>query len=405
MMHRIPLIWLLVAITLSQALIGQFVMFGIPLFLRESGAGSEVTGLIFLAAIPYVARFVWAPLVDHYGLGKMGHYRGWLMGSQSVVTVCLVCLWLLGDPRASAFGTVLMLPPLMIALGTQLVALAGATTTLLGQSQYGRAASLQGAAAGMAGFLLGAGVLYLLGDLGWKFVAGTIALQSCLCLLAIIVHPVDRGKIKPRTRRLASSFAALLSIFRRRHLGLLFAVVTVTTVGIDIGYGLKSIILSDAGLSVQDAGLWGIVLANLAGMMASLAARHAVNRFAELDLLLGLGLVSGLWTLFFAGLLANAAPTYLAIMFIIGAVSLVFAGAAVTQSLLMRIVDRETAATEIAVFGAVGGVAALLVNALASSALDKAGLPVVLLTGGSISLVGALAGSVIARRANLGEMP
>lgn len=160
---------------------------------------------------------------------------------------------------------------------------------------------------------------------------------------------------------------------------------------------MKSLILSDAGLGVQQAGLWGIVVANLAGMLAALAARSLITRVDELKVLLVLGSLSGAWTLTFATVLTVDAKPSVAIAFIVGAVALVFAGAVVSQSLLMRLVDPRTASTEIAVFGALGGVAALLINAVASAALDRVGLPSVLLVGGTVSLAGAALGAWIAR--------
>lgn len=66
------------------------------------------------------------------------------------------------------------------------------------------------------------------------------------------------------------------------------------------------------------------------------------------------------------------------------------------SSLLMRLVDHRTASTEIAVFGALGGVVALLINAGASALLDQIGLSTVLLIGGVISLAGAVSGTWIA---------
>jgi len=401
MITRIPPVWILAAIALSQAIVGQFVMFGLPLFLREAGVGSEITAMIFLAAIPYVARFVWAPLVDHFGLKNLGHYRSWLIGSQAIVVAAVAALWMWGDPANDGMRTILMLPPLTIALGTQLVALAGMTTTLLHSEDYGRAASLQSAAAGLAGFLLGAVGLYLLGSLGWRAVVGAVFLQSALSLLLILLHELDQKTIKSTTTSVAHTFAAIFSLFRRKNLAALFIVLTVTTVGIDIGYGMKSLILSDAGLGVQQAGLWGIVVANLAGMLAALAARSLIARVDELKVLLVLGALSGVWTLGFATVLTVDTDARLAIAFIVGAVALVFAGAVVSQSLLMRLVDHRTASTEIAVFGALGGVAALLINAVASAALDRIGLPSVLLVGGTVSLAGAAVGAWIARHQRL----
>lgn len=129
---------------------------GLPLALSTStllvwmaDAGVDLTtiGLYSLAGLPYTLKFLWAPLVDAWRIPVLsalfGRRRGWLVVTQILLMVAIVCLGML-DPVAS---------PIWIALAA--VALAGISATQDIVIDAFRVESLADdrQAAGMAGYV------------------------------------------------------------------------------------------------------------------------------------------------------------------------------------------------------------------------------------------------------------
>ena len=65
-----PVLFLVGLMTFAASIMAQFATQGVALFLRAEETSSGTIGLIYLAAIPYTLRFLWAPLVDRSEIGR-----------------------------------------------------------------------------------------------------------------------------------------------------------------------------------------------------------------------------------------------------------------------------------------------------------------------------------------------
>ena len=54
----------------------------VPGWLRSEGVSLTEIGLFSLIGIPYVWKFVWAPLMDRYSLPVLGRRRSWMLLTQ-----------------------------------------------------------------------------------------------------------------------------------------------------------------------------------------------------------------------------------------------------------------------------------------------------------------------------------
>jgi hypothetical protein len=368
----------------SSAVAGQFMIFAVPLFLRSGGAGSEAVGLMMLVAIPYVARFLWAPVLDRLGSAALGHYRGWLVGPQVVLVALFAALAAL-DPVAQARLLVLLLVPVSVCLGTQVMALEALTVRLVPQPHVPRAVAWQRAGTALAGAILGGGVVWGFGGLGWTAAVGALTAVQAMALALLWVVPLDRGAVPPVGRRFAlTDYAA---VFRRPSIPLLFAVGALATLICDLPYAMKSVLLVDAGFAVAEVGLIGIVLANALGLAAALAARPLVERFGGYPVTVGVAVLGCALAGLHLGLGQRTGWPVAAYTVTAGA--LVYAASVALSQLLYARVDPDRAATDVAVFGALSGVVVLAVNALATGLLDRIGLASLLTLAGAASLAGA----------------
>jgi hypothetical protein len=341
----------LAAAACSSAVAGQFIMFAVPLFQRSGGAGSEAVGLMMLVAIPYVARFLWAPVLDRLGSAALGHYRGWLLGPQTALVALFAALAAM-DPVAQATALVLLLVPVSVCLGTQVMALEALTVRLVPPPQVPQAVVWQR--------------------------AGT-------ALALLLAAPLDRGTEAPAPRRFG--LADYAAVFRRPGIPLMFAVGALTTLVCDLPYAMKSVLLVDAGFAVAEVGLIGIVLANALGLVAALAARPLVERFGGYAVTVGVAVLGCALAGLHLGFGQRSGWPVAA--YTVSAGALVYAASVAQSQLLYARVDPDRAATDVAVFGAVSGVVVLAVNALATGLLDRIGLAGLLALAGAASLAGA----------------
>jgi len=377
----------------TSSMAGQFMIFGVALFMRQGGAPSTAIGMVSLVAIPYVLRFLWSPLLDRFSPGFGGHYRGWMIAAQAALVAALG-LALLPDPAASPLAMIALLLPVSVALGTQAMAIDALTVRLVPQAAHTRALTWQRAGASVAGLLLGGGLIWGVGDLGWAWVVGALMAVEGLALLAMLASPLDAGRPAPVPQR--RGWRAPLAVFLLPGLPLLFFAGLLTTLPVDLPYAMKSVILTDAGFSTAQVGLIGICLANGVGLLALLAARPVIERFGGYAVLAGLALVG-------LGLAAGFAATgagsgWPVALYTVAAGALAFVGSVAVAQLLYARVDGEEAATQTASFWAGSSVILLLIHAGATSALDTTGLVPLLLGAGGI----ALAGLVLALHARRG---
>src|SRR3954451_7812290 len=80
---------------------------GLPLFillnllqawLRSEGVDLKAIGLFALIQFPYTWKFLWAPLMDRFALGRLGRRRGWMIGTQLILLIA-VAAFALFDPK------------------------------------------------------------------------------------------------------------------------------------------------------------------------------------------------------------------------------------------------------------------------------------------------------------------
>lgn len=132
----------------------------LQVWMREQGVSLTGIGLYSLVGLPYVFKFLWAPLVDAVRLPffsrRFGRRRGWLIAAQLAVAAAIVALGL-NDPLAH--------PVLTAALAT-LVAFCSATQDIVVDAFRVESLTPERNAAGMANYVAGYRVANLVATAG-----------------------------------------------------------------------------------------------------------------------------------------------------------------------------------------------------------------------------------------------
>ncbi len=380
-----------------QATLAQFVVHGVPLFLREAGHPAHVISLVYLVSLPYVMRFLWAPAIDRFGLARFGHFRGWIIAGH-----LLACCTLLGlsflDPTYGLTATLAAVFVLMIGVATQMTATGGLMIEKLAARDRARGATIQAASAGLAGLILGAGVLFFLADLGWQTTIlglGTVAITG---LAVMKFLRLDTGTPPPEK---PAPFWSQFSVLGRSETRNLLGISVLVAMGLILTYGLKSIVLIDAGYSVSEAGVIGLVLGNAAGFCCALAARPLVERWGGFVCLAAIGILAAVYCLIFAVIFADGFGRTSAAIFAILANGLTFASFAASRTLIMERCAEGRKATEFAAFLSLEGICILLLAGFGNLLSDLAGFSSVLVCAASGSIMGAFLAWKASERQNV----
>lgn len=94
---------LLGSLYFCQGLPFGFFTQALPVLLRQQGVSLAVIGSTSLLGLPWMVKFLWAPLVDRYGSSRWGTRRAWIVPLQ-LATISLMMVLSAIDPERSLWG-------------------------------------------------------------------------------------------------------------------------------------------------------------------------------------------------------------------------------------------------------------------------------------------------------------
>ncbi len=281
----------LLGLYVAQSIPMSFFSTVVPVIMRQEAYSLESIGLLQLIKLPWVLKFLWAPLVDRLSPTNQ-HYRRWIFVSE--LFYALIILGIGFFDLATSFKVIIGLLIVAFTLSaTQDIATDAFAIRILKKKQRGIGNSMQSSGS-FLGTLLGSGVLLMLyPDLGWK---GVIYLLCGIVLIALLPlwlftrkEPVERIQIDKKVRwtDVLTFFiqprmwkrVILLAIF---YSGLLGMLSMLKPYMVDLGFEVKKIAFI-AG--IYGTGM-GVCCALLAGwILKRIGQEKALVRIAAFNIL------------------------------------------------------------------------------------------------------------------------
>ncbi len=340
--------------------------------------GLEVSqiGVFSLVGLPYVFKFLWAPLLDRYQPGWPGRRRDWMLVTQLLLAGLLFAV---GAANLAA-GALPLLALVAVAIAflsaTQDVAIDAYRTEVLQERERGF-----GAGAAVTGYRIGmlvasAGALLLADVIGFAEVYQLLAFALLLGVAASLCGPALPDEVRPPGNLAAAVIEPLREYFRREAAVPLLVLIFLYKLGDAFAGGLTTnFLLGALGFSLTDVGAiykgLGLV-ASIAGalyggaMMARLGLYRALMLFAWLQALTNLGFA----------LLALVGKSYLAMVVVVGLENLAGGmGTAAYLALLMSACDRRYTATQFALLSAVASLGRVFAGPPAGYMVEAVGWP------------------------------
>ncbi|TLU73065.1 AmpG family muropeptide MFS transporter [Lichenicoccus roseus] len=286
--------------------------FTLQQWMSESGVSLRAIGLTASIGLPYLLKFLWAPILDRAppgALAGLGRRRGWLLPVQAALTGAIL-LMAVSDPNRH---------PLALVLAALLLAFCSATQDVAIDAWRieSFAPRLQAAALGcyvwgyrIAMQVSGAGAIWLAGRIGWHGAYVAMAFCSLLGLLATLLireparlvgpHPAGGGWDEQLRARVVAPLRDLLA---RPGSGLVVAFVLLFNLGTQLADTMAAPFYHALGFSRDAVALANGLPALAAALCGAAASAFCVARYggsrtliiAAMVQMASMGLYLALW--------------------------------------------------------------------------------------------------------------
>ncbi len=348
--------------------LGSGLPFGIfielrPIWLRQAGVGLKEIGWLGVLETAWIVKFLWAPAVDRFG-GR----RAWISGS---LLACALAMTLAGVIDPTRFVLVaIVLGLLTLASATQDIAVDAYIIGVIDKGQEGPANSVRVVAYRVAMWLAGGLAVALAAVASW-----TVVLWSLAAALAVLAVTATRAPHLPQqhAQALSDLFRGLLEWFARPGAVPLAALVLMYKLP-DAALGpMVRTFWVDAGIPVAEIGVVLSPVTLFATIGGAAAGGLVVARTGILHGLFWLGLAQSLSNFAYAAVDWAGRPRS-GVIVAAGIESLCSGlGTAALIALLMRVCEKERAATEYALLSAMFALARMLVGTLSGVGVESVG--------------------------------
>jgi MFS transporter, PAT family, beta-lactamase induction signal transducer AmpG len=335
-----------------------------------SGASKPFIASLSLLGLPYVLKFLWAPLLDWFSFGRCGRRRAWILFTQ-----CLLVMTFLAMSWFSPVNVYVLL-----GLGffcaflsaSQDIAIDAYRADLLPAAEGGLGAAMAAAGYRVGQFLSGAVALICADYWGWPQMYRVMAVLLLVLSLATLLSPALAAT--QRESRLGAAFTKPYQEFLARdHAWLLIAFVVWAKIGeaftANAGGLINTFLLRECGLSLTELGLLNKMVGLVSLLLGLFCAGLMMLRLRLDRVLFGFLLLQAVSNLGYY-ILALGVVDFWVIGTVI-ALDNFTAGltSAALVALLMRCCDPRYSATQYAVLSALAGLGRVLLVPLAAGGL------------------------------------
>ena len=268
----------LLSLYMAQSIPMSFFSTVVPVIMRQQHYSLEAIGLMQLIKLPWIIKFLWAPLVDRTGSSTMG-YRRWIFYAEAfyAFSVAAVAFFSLEDQ----FTVIIVLMVLAIAASaTQDIATDAWAILTLKKEERSLGNSMQSAGS-FLGAMAGSGALLVVYHyMGWQWLVLALAGFVLLALVPLLLFS-PAAVIRKRPRSKSVSFKDIGSFFRQpgiRPQLLLLALFHSALIGI---MTMVKPLMIDFGYSVRDVGIISGLFGTAAGAAASMGAGLLMRRVSR----------------------------------------------------------------------------------------------------------------------------
>ncbi len=223
-------------------------------WLKDSAVTNTQIGILTYVAIPYLLKFLWAPLLDRYPLPVLGRRRGWILAAQLAMAAC-IALFAVQNPAESLVPVAVCAVAIVFFSATQDIVIDAYRTDVSKPHERGLAAAANNLGYRTSAWLAFAFALVLADFFGWRLalflLAGTMAAFSIATWLA----PEPEYRAPPPRNMTESVIVPLKELLGAPGAVALVVLIVLFKVGDAFALKLFTPFLMDVGFTKTEIGL------------------------------------------------------------------------------------------------------------------------------------------------------
>jgi len=336
----------------------------LPVYLRSGGANLVDVGLVTAATFPWTFKFLWAPILDHFGTRKQ-----WISACLILLAIVIPLIARVEAARHAQLFFVLIMFAVALS-ATQDVAIDAFTIQATPRAQLGLANSVRIGAYRAAMLVSGGVLIWLAGRQGWP-AAFTAATVVTVLLAGAALFIPSAGQVRPPAGQ--SIWLPLQALLTRRGVVWVLAFALLFKLGDAAMDPMTRPFWVDRGLSLEEIGAVLTTGRMIATVSGAVLGGYLTTRWGMRTALWSLGLLQAVSNL---GYWAAAALPPSKGLIIAAALFENFSGGMGTAAFvayLMSVCEPRFAATQYALLSALLALTRAVVGPIAGSLTERFG--------------------------------
>jgi predicted MFS family arabinose efflux permease len=298
----------LLSLYLAQSIPMSFFSTVVPVIMRMENYSLESIGYLQLIKLPWIAKFFWAPFIDHTSQ-NLRHYRRWILGSELFYAIVIIGIGFL-NLQTDFMTIVILMVIAFTASATQDIATDAFAILSLRKEERSLGNSMQ-SAGNFLGTMVGSGVLLVIYHYyGWSNLLFGLSGLVVLALIPVMIYKAPANRISHSSQKKVSwldfaHFFKQKGIWRHVMLLLIFysGIIGILTM-------LKPYLV-DLGYSVKQIGFIVGIFGTGTGALMTIPAGIFIRKKGLKRTLYILPAVNLLVAIYFTGLTFTSHPAYL----------------------------------------------------------------------------------------------
>jgi predicted MFS family arabinose efflux permease len=249
----------------------------VPVIMRTEHYSLTAIGLLQLVKIPWILKFLWAPLIDT-SKGEISKYKKWIFSSEIVYAILIFSVAFL-DIQVDFKLIIILLVFAFTASATQDIATDAFAYHILKKQERSFGSSIQ-TMGSFLGTVIGSGVLLIVYHYyGWNYLLYALAGFVLLALIPLSFYKQKQSHHKTsKSRVLPSDF---LLFFKQKGSWKRIVMLLFFYSGL---IGILTMIkpwLVDLGYTIKEIGIYSGIYGALSGVFAALIAGYLIKKIGK----------------------------------------------------------------------------------------------------------------------------
>jgi MFS transporter, PAT family, beta-lactamase induction signal transducer AmpG len=347
--------------------------FTVQAWLASAGLDIRTIGIFSLVGLPYLFKFLWAPLLDRYLPPILGRRRGWIL----IYQVCLaVAIAVMGfcSPTKELFVLGVLAVLVASLSASQDIVIDAYRVDTIPVSERGLAAAAQSFGYRSGAMLAGAVLVLIAAHLGWRFAFLMVATLMAATTLGTLWAPEPEVPGQPPRTLADAVFHPLRALFSQKGAFGFILLVLLYKVGDAFALSLYSaFMIKGVGFSLEELSIAGKVNMTVSSMIGVAFGGWVYMRWGTFKSMLIFGIGQALTNLLYVWLALAGKKIWLLVLATSLDTGIGGMGLAAFVAFLVSLCSADFSATQYALLSALASVPSRVMGYIAGIVVSKIG--------------------------------